>query len=75
MSNRQIHTGPDGTGGTANERGKSSIPGSERVPWRRKWLPSPVFLPGKFHAQRSFHGIAKESDTPEHSTREGSGWR
>ena len=22
-------------------------------PWRRKWLPTPVFLPGKFHGQRS----------------------
>ena len=23
------------------------------VPWRREWLPSPVFLPGEFHGQRS----------------------
>ena len=22
-------------------------------PWRRKWQPTPVFLPGKFHGQRS----------------------
>ena len=22
-------------------------------PWRRKWLPTPVFLDGKYHGQRS----------------------
>ena len=30
-------------------------------PWGRKWLPTPVFLPGKFHGQRSLtasvHGV------------------
>ena len=25
-------------------------------PWRREWLPTPVFLPGKFHGQRSLVG-------------------
>ena len=24
-----------------------------KVPWRRKWQPTPVFLRGKFHGQRS----------------------
>ena len=32
-------------------------------PWRRKWQPTAVFLPGKFHEQRSLvscsHGVAK----------------
>jgi len=23
------------------------------VPWTRKWQPTPAFLPGKFHGQRS----------------------
>ena len=23
------------------------------MPWRQAWQPSPVFLPGKFHGQRS----------------------
>ena len=31
-------------------------PGSGRFPWRRKWQPSLVFLPGKFHGQRSLAG-------------------
>ena len=25
-------------------------------PWRRKWQPTPVFLPGEFHGQRSLVG-------------------
>ena len=39
------------------------IPGLGRSPWSRKWPPTPVFLPGKFHGKRSFmgtvHGAAK----------------
>ena len=27
-----------------------------KIPWRRKWQPTPVFLPGKFHEQRSLAG-------------------
>ena len=37
--------------------------------WRRKWHPTPVFLPGEFHGQRSLVGYSpwgcKESDTTE----------
>ena len=40
-----------------------------KVPWRRKWQHTPVFLPGKFHGQRSVAGYSpwgrKESDTTE----------
>ena len=28
-------------------------PWVEKIPWRRKWLPTPVFLPGKSHGERS----------------------
>ena len=28
-----------------------------KMPWRRKWQPTPVFLPGKSHRQRSLVGI------------------
>jgi len=24
-----------------------------KIPWRREWLPTPVFLPGEFHGERS----------------------
>ena len=29
-----------------------------KIPWRRKWPPTPVFLPGKFHGQRSLAGYS-----------------
>ena len=28
-----------------------------KIPWRRKWQPTPVFLPGKSHGQRSLVGF------------------
>ena len=31
-------------------------PWVRKIPWRRKWQPTPVFLPGKFHRQRSLVG-------------------
>ena len=38
--------------------------------WKRKWQPTPVFLPGKFHGQRNLVGYSpwghKESGTTEH---------
>ena len=40
-------------------------------PWRREWLPTPEFFPGKFHGQRSLADYGawgcKESDTTEHT--------
>ena len=40
--------------------------------WRREWLPTPVFLPGESHGQRSLVGCSpcghKESDTAERLT-------
>ena len=40
-----------------------------KIPWRRKWQPTPVFLPGESHGQRSLVGYSqwghKESDTIE----------
>ena len=41
----------------------------EKIPWRREWLPKPVFLSGEFHGQRSLLGCSpwsrRESDTVE----------
>ena len=42
-----------------------------KIPWRRKWQPTPVFLPGKSQGQSlgawraRVHGVAKELDTTE----------
>ena len=27
-----------------------------KIPWRREWLPTQVFLPGEFHGQRNYRG-------------------
>ena len=27
-------------------------PWIEKIPWRREWLPTPVFLPGESHVQK-----------------------
>ena len=42
-----------------------------KIPWRREWQPTPVFLPGKSHGQRSLERYGprgcRESDTSEHA--------
>jgi len=42
-----------------------------KIPWGKEWLPTPVFLPGEFHGQRSLEGYSpwgcKESDTTKHA--------
>ena len=45
-------------------------PSFRKIPWRREyWLPTPVFLPGEFHEQRSLVGYSpwgcKELDMTE----------
>ena len=68
-----------------------SVPGFDprvrKIPWRRKWQPTPVFLPGETHGRRSLVGYSprgrKEQDTTERlqfqfkSCRKscGEGWR
>jgi len=45
------------------------IPGLGRFPWRREWHPTPLFLPGESHGQRSPVGYSpwglEESDMTE----------
>ena len=44
-------------------------PGVRKIPWSRKGQPTPEFLPGKFHGQRSLVGYSpkghKELDMTE----------
>ena len=44
-------------------------PWVQKIPWRRKWQPTPVFLPGESHGLRSLVGCSpwgrKELDTTE----------
>ena len=43
-----------------------------KIPWKKKWQPTPVFLPGQSHGQRSLVGYSpwghKEPDTTEQLT-------
>ena len=61
--------GSDGKASVYNVGDLGSIPGLGRSPWRRKWQPTPVFLPGKSHGRRNLVGYSpwgrKESDMTE----------
>ena len=41
-------------------------PWVRKIPWRKEWQPTSVFLPGEFHGERSLAGYSpwgcKESD-------------
>ena len=48
----------DGKVSAYNVGDPGSIPGLGRFPWRRKWPPIPVFLPGKSHGLRILLGYS-----------------
>ena len=54
---------------TCQCRGCRFDPWVRKIPWRRKWQPTPVFLLREFHGQRVLVGYSpwgcKESDTTE----------
>ena len=59
-----------GSTGNAGDTGRCKFdPWVRKIPWRRAWKPTPVFLPGESHGQRSLVGYSlwgyKESDTTE----------
>ena len=62
---------PDNAG---DARDIGSIPASGRFPWRRTWQPTPVFLPGESHGQRSLVGYSpwghRELDMAEQLSRQ-----
>ena len=64
---RSFSGGPDGKEYTCNAGDPGSIPGFGNIPWRREWQPTPEFLPGESHGQRSLAGYSpwghKESET------------
>ena len=47
-------------------------PWVKKIPWRRTWQPTPIFLSGEFHGQRSLAGSSpwgcKELDRTEQLT-------
>ena len=48
---------PPANAGDIKRRGFNSWVG--KIPWRRAWLPTPVFLPGESRGQRSLEGYSQ----------------
>ena len=65
------HSGKESVCQCRSHRRLEFEPWVGKIPWRRKWQPTPVFLPGESHGQRSLVGYnqwgCKESDTIEHT--------
>ena len=75
---RAIYDKPEGFPGgsmvknppaNAGQRRCQFSPWVHKIPWRRKWPPTPKFLPGKLHEQKSLVSYSsqgcKESDMTE----------
>ena len=64
-----LPAGSDGKESACNVGDLGLIPRSQKIPWRRAQQPTPVFLPGESHGQRSLVGYGpwghKELDTTE----------
>ena len=60
---------PSGSDGKASVCNAGDDPWVGKIPWRRKWQPTPGFLPGKSHGLRSLVGYRpwgrEESDMTE----------
>ena len=69
LTESNLPGGPDDKASACNAGDPGLIPGSGRSPWRRKWQPTSVLMPGKFHGWRSLVGYSpwgrKELDTTE----------
>ena len=68
----ELTTTSGGSDGKESACNAEFDPWVRKIHWRRKWLPTPVFLPGEFHGQRSLVGYSpwshKESDATEQLT-------
>ena len=68
---REFPGGSDGKESTQCRR-PGFVPWVRKIPWRREWQPTPVFLPGEFQGQRILVGYSpwghKELDTTERLT-------
>ena len=56
MCNREVPCDSVVKNPSANTGDEGSIPWVGKIPWRRKWQPTPVFLPGESHGQKSLAG-------------------
>ena len=53
-----FHDGSDGKDSACQCRRPGFNPWVEKIPWGKEWLPTPIFLPVKFHGQRSLVGYS-----------------
>ena len=51
-----------------DRRDAGSIPGVRKIPWRRAWQPTSVFLPREFHGQRGLAGYSPQGRTELYTT-------
>ena len=69
MTSQVVKNPPANAG---DSRNVGSNPWVGKISWSRKWQPTPVFLLGKFHGQRSLAGYSprgcRELDMTEHRT-------
>ena len=63
------HSGKESACQSWRRKTRMIDPGLKKIPWRRAWQPTPVFLPGESHGQRSLAGstpwCCQESDSTE----------
>ena len=53
-----VYGGSDGKESACNAGRPGFDPWVRKIPWRKEWLHTPVFLPGKPHKQRSLVGYS-----------------
>ena len=56
LANPQVHSGKESACHCRRHERCGFNPCVEKIPWRRKWQPSPVLLPGESHGRRSLVG-------------------
>ena len=56
LANPQVHSGKESACQCRRYKRCGFDPWVGKIPWRRKWQPSLVFLPGESHGQRSLVG-------------------
>ena len=65
----RLHSGKEPACQCRSHKRRSFNPRIRKIPWSRKWEPTPVFLPGESHGQRGMVGYSpwgcKESDMRE----------
>ena len=64
MKNRWVlgnSGGSDSKESACNAGDPGFYPWVGKIPWRREWQPTPVFLPGKSHGQRNLVGYNPQS--------------